>query len=110
MSYTTTIDTCSKQGAETVAVSMWLDRIWLCGVTGNWGPTSTSGSKVLKLIMAQHSTKELLSKRNDVVSWIKAELIKHGVNFHLTLDDVAITHLTFGREFMKDIKPKQMVS
>ena len=33
--------------------------------------------------------------------------LKH---FHLTLDDVAITHLTFGREFMKAIEAKQVAS
>jgi prohibitin 1 len=41
-----------------------------------------------------------------MLSRIKAKLIKRGANFHLTLDDVAITHLMFGREFMKAIKPK----
>jgi hypothetical protein len=31
-------------------------------------------------------------------------------NFHLTLDDVAITHLNFGREFIKAIESKQVAS
>merc|ERR1712232_950966 len=36
------------------------------------------------------------------------ELIKRARNFHLTLDDVAITHLTFGREFTRAIEQKQV--
>ena len=32
------------------------------------------------------------------------------INYHLMLDDVAITHLTFGREFMKAIEAKQVAS
>merc|ERR1712232_199756 len=36
------------------------------------------------------------------------ELIKRAVNFYLTLDDVAITHLTFGREFTRAIEQKQV--
>lgn len=36
--------------------------------------------------------------------------MKRARHFHLTLDDVAITHLTFGREFMKAIEAKQVAS
>ena len=58
--------------------------------------------------MAQYTVEELLSKRVERSSEIKADLIKRGVNFHLTLNDTAITHLTFGREFMKAIEFKQV--
>jgi len=68
------------------------------------------GNEVLKAIVAQYNAEELLSKRAEVSSRIKNELIKRGANFHLTLDDVAITHLTFGREFMKAIESKQVAS
>ena len=67
-------------------------------------------NEVLKLIVVHYNAEELLSKRVGVLSRIKAELIKHGANFHLKLDDVAIAHLTFGREFMKPIESKQVVS
>jgi len=66
------------------------------------------GNEVLKLIVAQYNAEELLSKRAEVSSRIKAELIKRGANFHLTLDDVAITHLNLGQEFMKAIEFKQV--
>jgi len=68
------------------------------------------GNEVLKSVVAQYNAEELLSKRAEVSERIKTELLKRAKNFHLTLDDVAITHLTFGREFMKAIESKQVAS
>jgi len=68
------------------------------------------GNEVLKSIVAQYNAVELLSKRAEVSERIKIELQKRAEHFHLTLDDVAITHLTFGREFMKAIEAKQVAS
>jgi len=59
-------------------------------------------------LFAQYNAEELLSKREEVSRRIKQELIKRAENFYLTLDDVAITHLTFGREFTKAIEHKQV--
>ena len=66
------------------------------------------GNEVLKSVVAQYNAEELLSKRKEVSDRIKAELVKRAEHFHLELDDVAITHLTFGREFMKAIESKQV--
>ena len=68
------------------------------------------GNEVLKSIVAQYNAEELLSKRAEVSSRIKAEMQKRAKHFHLIFDDVAITHLTFGREFMKAIEMKQVAS
>jgi len=68
------------------------------------------GNEVLKSVVAQYNAEELLSKRAEVSARIKQELQKRAQHFHLTLDDVAITHLTFGREFMKAIEAKQVAS
>ena len=68
------------------------------------------GNEVLKSVVAQYNAEELLSKRGEVSSRIKKELLKRAEHFHLTLDDVAITHLTFGREFMRAIESKQVAS
>merc|ERR1719273_233117 len=65
------------------------------------------GNEVLKAVVAQYDAAELLSKREEVSQRIKHELTKRGAHFYITLDDVAITHLTFGREFMKAIESKQ---
>lgn len=68
------------------------------------------GNEVLKSVVAQYNAEELLSKRAEVSNRIKKALIERGAHFHLTLDDVAITHLTFGREFMRAIESKQVES
>merc|ERR1711971_1091864 len=68
------------------------------------------GNEVLKAVVAQYNAEELLSKRAEVSERIKSEMMKRAEHFHLTLDDVAITHLTFGREFMKAIEAKQVAS
>merc|ERR1712137_1144403 len=66
------------------------------------------GNEVLKSVVAQYNAEELLSKRGEVSDRIKQEMIKRARSFNLTLDDVAITHLTFGREFTKAIEAKQV--
>lgn len=68
------------------------------------------GNEVLKAVVAQYNAEELLSKRGEVSERVKQEMMKRARHFHLTLDDVAITHLTFGREFMKAIEAKQVAS
>jgi len=66
------------------------------------------GNEVLKSVVAQYNAEELLSKRAEVSARIKAELTKRAEYFNILLDDVAITHLTFGREFTKAIEQKQV--
>lgn len=68
------------------------------------------GNEVLKSVVAQYNAEELLSKRAEVSARVKAEMVKRAAHFHLVFDDVAITHLTFGREFMKAIEAKQVAS
>jgi len=68
------------------------------------------GNEVLKAVVAQYNAEELLSKRAEVSERIKVEMVKRARQFHLVFDDVAITHLTFGREFMKAIEAKQVAS
>jgi len=68
------------------------------------------GNEVLKSIVAQYNAEELLSKRAEVSQRIKSEMMERAKTFHLEFDDVAITHLTFGREFMKAIESKQVAS
>lgn len=68
------------------------------------------GNEVLKSVVAQYNAEELLSKRQEVSDRIRSELVKRALHFHLDLDDVAITHLTFGKEFMRAIESKQVAS
>jgi prohibitin 1 len=66
------------------------------------------GNEVLKAVVAQYNAEELLSKRAEISSQIRDGLIKRANAFNLILDDVSITHLTFGREFAKAIEQKQV--
>lgn len=66
------------------------------------------GNEVLKSVVAQYNAEELLSKRAEVSDRIKRDLMRRGEKYYLILDDVAITHLTFGREFTKAIEQKQV--
>jgi len=68
------------------------------------------GNEVLKSVVAQYNAEELLSKREEVSMRVKKEMMRRARIFHLTLDDVSITHLTFGREFMRAIEAKQVAS
>jgi prohibitin 1 len=66
------------------------------------------GNEVLKSVVAQYNAEELLSKRAEISQQIRQGLIKRATAFNLILDDVSITHLTFGREFAKAIEQKQV--
>lgn len=66
------------------------------------------GNEVLKSVVARYNAEELLSKRAEVSKEIRDELIQRALFFNLILDDVSITHLTFGREFAKAIENKQV--
>lgn len=66
------------------------------------------GNEVLKAVVAQYNAEELLSKRAQVSTQIRVALIKRAQQFHLILDDVSITHLTFGKEFARAIENKQV--
>jgi len=66
------------------------------------------GNEVLKAVVAQYQAEELLSKRASVSLSIREKLVERASKFNLILDDVAITHLTFGREFARAIENKQV--
>ena len=65
-------------------------------------------NEVLKAVVAQYQAEELLSKRAEVSSEIAKQLFERARKFDLILDDVSITHLTFGREFARAIENKQV--
>ena len=39
---------------------------------------------------------------------IRNELIRRAADFHIVLEDVSLTHVTFGKEFTKAVEEKQI--
>ena len=66
------------------------------------------GNEVLKAIVAQFDAAELITQREAVSNRIRTELLKRANEFNISLEDVSITHMTFGREFTKAVEEKQI--
>ena len=65
-------------------------------------------NEVLKAEVAKYDALQLLSQREKISQSIKEEITQRARGFRLTLDDVAITHLAFGKEFANAIELKQV--
>jgi len=66
------------------------------------------GNEVLKAIVAQFDAAELITQREAVSQRIRAELTRRAREFNIALEDVSITHMTFGREFTRAVEEKQI--
>ncbi|KAH7325843.1 putative prohibitin PHB1 [Stachybotrys elegans] len=66
------------------------------------------GNEVLKAIVAQFDAAELITQREAVSQRIRTELTRRAAEFNIALEDVSITHMTFGREFTKAVEQKQI--
>lgn len=65
-------------------------------------------NETLKTVIAQFNADELITQRTRVSQKINESLEKRADNFHLILDDISITHLTFSREFSQAVEMKQV--
>ena len=66
------------------------------------------GNEVLKAVVAQYNAESLITKRELVSREVREALTKRAAEFHIQLDDVAITDLKFGKEFTAAIESKQV--
>ncbi|MCJ1290269.1 Prohibitin-1, subunit of the prohibitin complex (Phb1p-Phb2p) [Xylographa carneopallida] len=66
------------------------------------------GNEVLKAIVAQFDAAELITQREAVSGRIRTDLLKRASEFNIALEDVSITHMTFGKEFTKAVEQKQI--
>lgn len=64
--------------------------------------------EVLKAVVAQFDAGELITQREMVSQRVSDELTERAKQFGFILDDISITHLTFGREFTQAVEMKQV--
>merc|ERR1719162_2397600 len=65
-------------------------------------------NEVLKATIAQYNAEALLTQREQVSREIREAIVKRASQFNILMDDVAITHLTYGKEFARAIEDKQV--
>jgi len=66
------------------------------------------GNEILTATVAQYDAVELITQREQVSQTIREGLIERCNQYHITLDDVSITHLTFSPEYTSAIERKQV--
>lgn len=65
-------------------------------------------NEVLKATIAQYDAEQLLTQREHVSGEIREAIVARAKQFNILMDDVSMTHLTYGREFSKAIEEKQV--
>ncbi|XP_069107655.1 prohibitin 1-like [Argopecten irradians] len=65
-------------------------------------------NEVLKAVVAQFDASEMITQREVVSTKVREELMERASQFGVLLDDISLTHLTFGREFTLAVEMKQV--
>ena len=61
-------------------------------------------SEILRTVVAQFSAAQLLSQRDQVSERIKNLLSERASHFNIIIDNLAITDLTFGKDYLEAIE------
>mmetsp|Transcript_11343 Transcript_11343/g.18225 ORF Transcript_11343/g.18225 Transcript_11343/m.18225 type:complete len:288 (+) Transcript_11343:87-950(+) len=65
-------------------------------------------NETLKAVVAMYNAEQLTTQREEVSLRIKRDLLERAEEFHIAIQDVAITHLEFSKEFAKAVEDKQI--
>jgi prohibitin 2 len=65
-------------------------------------------NETLKAIVAMYNAEQLTTQREEVSLRIKRDLAERAHDFHIDIQDCAVTHLEFSREFAKAVEDKQI--
>jgi len=65
-------------------------------------------NEVMKATIAQYNAEQLLTQREHVSAEIREAIVQRAAGFNILMDDVSITHLTYGKEFARAIEEKQV--